>query len=262
MTEKTKRIEQGFILAAGFGKRMLPLTSDKPKPMVALHGRPMIDYILDDFINHGVRRIAVNTHYKADILHDHLKAQPQYRDVMISHEPVILDTGGGILKALDFFDERPFFVSSGDSYIEHSHAQTALEHLEKFWSPEKMDILILLEPVANMHLTRGIGDYDLTADGRAIRSKTQTGAYMFTSLRINKPEIFASYRDASGGQEDKTSAAAPRIFSYLELLDEAERKGRLYGLVHDKAWHHISSPEDVAAINNAPATKRTSEGAV
>jgi MurNAc alpha-1-phosphate uridylyltransferase len=88
-----------------------------------------------------------------------------------------------------------------------------------------------------MTLTHGVGDYDLDKDGRAIRSLDQSGAYMFTSLRINGPEIFD---DAPHGP-----------FSYLQLLDKAQARGRLYGIIHNGDWHHISTPEDVARVNDA-----------
>ena len=108
---------------------------------------------------------------------------------------------------------------------------------EEAWDPDKMDILILLQPLEKMSLTHGVGDYDLDQDGRAIRSPDQKGSYMFTSMRINAPHIF---NDAPDG-----------AFSYLQLLDQAQTRGRLYGLVHDGNWHHISTPDDVKRVNDA-----------
>ena len=98
-----------------------------------------------------------------------------------------------------------------------------------------MDILIALQPVNTMTLTHGVGDYDLDQDGRAIRNKDQSGAYMFTSIRINASHIFDE---------------APDIpFSYLQLLDEAEQNGRLFGVINKGDWHHISTPEDLEKVN-------------
>jgi MurNAc alpha-1-phosphate uridylyltransferase len=236
MRRTDNNITPGFILCAGFGTRMRPLTDSMPKPMVPVHGKPMIDHVLDSFAAQGINRVVINTHYLGDVLKDHLKARKDVT-IALSHEDEILDTGGGIVNALPLLEDGAFYVSSGDSYLQDGEGEPALSRMEAAWDPEKMDILILLQPTAYMILTHGVGDYDLDKDGRAIRSLDQSGAYMFTSLRINAPSIFD---------------AAPRgPFSYLQLLDKAQARGRLYGIVHDGQWHHISTPEDVARVNDA-----------
>lgn len=235
MSNSSKQITKGFILAAGFGKRMMPLTADKPKPMVAVQGKPMIDHIIGSYEAFGISTIVVNTHYNAEILEQHLGALPSKADILISHEEDILETGGGISHALPLMQRADFFVSSGDSYLEDAPA--AMRKMQEYWDSEKMDILILLQDIKAMTLTQGVGDYDLDDNGRAIRSKDKTGRYMFTSLRINAPHIFD---DAPAGP-----------YSYLELLDRAQSAGRLYGIVHHAQWHHISTPDDVARLNDA-----------
>lgn len=235
---KRQRINQGFILAAGFGKRMMPLTAAIPKPMVHIHGAPMIDHIINSFTAHGIERIIVNTHYQAPVLEDHLNSLKTPVKILISHEPDILETGGGIVNALPLMEKSAFFVSSGDSYLEEAQGKPGvLEALEAAWNPAEMDILILLQDISTMTMTQGVGDYDLDENGRAVRSKTRTGRYMFTSLRINAAHIFD---DVPAGP-----------FSYLGLLDKAEQAGRLYGIVHKGQWHHISTPQDVDAVNHS-----------
>jgi MurNAc alpha-1-phosphate uridylyltransferase len=230
--------DTAFILAAGFGKRLRPYTEDKPKPMVAVGGVPMIDQALDKLAEAGISKCVVNTHYKAEILQDHLEQRDGNPQTIISHEPEILDTGGGIANGLSHF-AAPFFVVSGDSVWEDAAHKPALEQMKDVWDAEKMDILLLLQPIETMTLTHGVGDYDLDTQGRATRSKSQNGAYMWTSIRINAPKIF------------KNTPKGP--FSYLELLDEAQQQGRLYGIVHDGIWHHISTPEDLEAVNGHKA---------
>lgn len=227
--------DQAFILAAGLGTRLRPLTEARPKPMVEVAGKPMIDHALDALAGAGVRRCAVNTHYRAEVLHEHLKGRER-PSVIVSHEPDLLDTGGGIRKALHHFD-APFFVLSGDSVWEDAPGESALLTLGRAWDPEIMDILILLQPVETMVLTRGAGDYDLGPDGRAVRSLSKEGSLMFTSIRINRPEIFAGTPEGA--------------FSYLDLLDAAQARGRLYGVQHKGSWHHISTPADLQAVNAA-----------
>ncbi len=224
---------QAFILAAGYGKRLRPYTQDIPKPMVKVGGLPMIDHALNKLRDIGVTSCTVNTHYKAEVLHDHL-AKRESPNIKISHEDDLLDTGGGIKKAIHNFS-NDFFVLSGDSVWEDAGGQNALKALGKAWNPDKMDILMLLQPVKSMVLTKGVGDYALDDEGRATRSLDQSGDYMFTSIRINAPHIF--------------DGAPEGPFSYLKLMDDAQSKGRLYGLVNTGMWHHISTPEDLDAVN-------------
>ncbi len=236
MTRNNSKIDQGFILCAGFGTRMRPLTDTMPKPMVNVNGKPMVDHVLDSFTAHGMTRAVINTHYLGDVLKDHLNSRKDIT-ISLSHENEILDTGGGIVNARHLLKDDAFYVSSGDSYLQDGQGKPALSRMEDAWDAGKMDILILLQPVKNMILTHGVGDYDLDKDGRAIRSLDQNGAYMFTSLRINAPPIFD---DAPSGP-----------FSYLQLLDQAQARGRLYGIVHKGDWHHISTPDDVTRVNDA-----------
>lgn len=229
--------DRAFILAAGLGTRMRPLTDHIPKPMVSVLGLPMIDHALNALRDAGVTTCVVNTHYKAEILHQHLKHRSKPR-IILSYEPELLNTGGGIFKMIDNFD-TPFFILSGDSVWEDQASHNSLLDLARAWDDEKMDILMLLQPVKSMKLTHSVGDYMLDENNKATRSLNQTGDYMFTSIRINAPHIF--------------DAAPQGAFSYLELLDEAESKGRLFGIVNKGAWHHISTPQDVEAVNASHA---------
>ncbi len=234
--------DKAFILAAGFGKRLRPFTDTIPKPLVEVGDAPMIDQALDKLRAAGVQRCVVNTHYKADILAEHLQSRTS-PNITISHEAKILDTGGGIKNAIQHFD-APFFILSGDSVWEDAPNETALNTLAKYWDSEKMDILMLLQPVETMHLTQGVGDYNLDENGQATRSLDKTGTHMFTSIRINAPHIFDNAPDEP--------------FNYRDLMDEAQAKGRLYGLVHHGHWHHISTPEDLDTVNKAFENKRRS----
>ncbi|HBR69094.1 MAG TPA: nucleotidyltransferase family protein, partial [Rhodospirillaceae bacterium] len=180
---------KAFILAAGKGTRMRPLTDTCPKPMVPVAGRSLIDRTLDSLVREGVTDITVNLHHLGDVLKNHLNTRQDVH-ICFSEESKLLDTGGGIKKALASFGDDPFFVISGDSLWTDGPGESALQRLAAAWDSEKMDILLLLQPVDKMLLTKGVGDYDLKPEGRAVRSLSQTGAYMFTSIRINSPRIF------------------------------------------------------------------------
>ena len=203
--------------------------------MIEVGGAAMIDQALDKLGAIGIGSCVINTHYKAEILKRHLQTRRR-PEVILSHEPDLLDTGGGIKAAIDHFD-APFLVLSGDSVWEDAQGQNILQTMADHWDSERMDILILLQPVTTMTLTQGLGDYDLDDQGWAQRSANKTGRYMWTSIRINAPEIFENAPDGP--------------FSYLDLLDAAQEKGRLYGLVHHGEWHHISTPADLEAVNAA-----------
>jgi len=235
--------KKAFVLGAGLGTRLRPLTDHQPKPMVSVGGRPMIDHILQALSHAGVEECVVNTHYHADVLEGYLRDNPHrsiWPALHISYEPVLLDTGGGIKNALRYFD-APFFVLSGDSLWENAPQEDTLRMLAAQWNPEIMDILMVLQPLESMIVTGGAGDYDLGPEGQAVRSLSKQGQAMFTSIRINHPRIFENTSDGA--------------FSYLSLMDRAEAAGRIYGVLHKGAWHHISTPQDVAAVNGLSKTQ-------
>lgn len=228
------KIEHAFILAAGFGKRLRPYTDTIPKPMVPMGGRPIIDQVIDRLEDAGVKDVTINLHYRGDVLESHLSTRRTPR-LVFSRERDLLDTGGGIRQALHTLGDEAFFVVSGDSLWTDGPADSALERLQDGWKPDEMDILILLYPVDKMTLTPGVGDYDVLPGGRAVRSRDRTGTHMWTSMRVCHPRLF-----------DETPDGA---FSFLDLLDRAEAQGRLFALVHDGDWYHVSTPEDLDRIN-------------
>ncbi|MGB4108209.1 MAG: nucleotidyltransferase family protein [Alphaproteobacteria bacterium] len=228
--------DKAFILAAGLGTRMRPLTDRVPKPLLKAGGHTLLDRSLDGLEQAGVRDAVINSHHMAQQITDHLKDRDRPR-ITISHESELLDTGGGIKNALQHFSGEPFFVLAGDGLWTDAPGTPALPALAAAWDPASMDILVLLQPVSSMKLTKGVGDYDIRTGGRAVRSHTQTGTHMFTSMRINHPRIF--------------DAAPQGPFSYLTLLDKAESAGRLFALEHKGDWHHLSTPSDLDAVNAA-----------
>ncbi len=229
-----------FILAAGLGTRLRPYTDTLPKPLVPVLERPLLDYIFDHLRTAGVSKATVNMHHKPEKLRDYLDT---LRGIQItqSFEDELLDTGGGAVKALPTLGTDPFYMINGDAFwIDPAGEMPALDRLAARFNDSDMDILLLLQPVSRMHLTGGVGDYDLLPDGRVRRNHGKTGEYMFTGIRLCHPRIFENAREAK--------------FSFLELMDKSEREGRLCGIEHAGDWHHISTPEDLAAVNEAMST--------
>lgn len=204
--------------------------------MMRVGGVPLIDHTLAHLRAAGVKKVAINLHYKGDVLKGHL-TDCKDPALMFSEEPYVLETGLGMKRALPLMEEKPFFAINGDALWTDGPGKTALQRLEEAFDPEVMDILLLLQPLDKMVLTKGTGDYHLQGDGRIVRAKAQEGAYAFAGVRITKPEVFKDTPDTP--------------FSFLVCMDAAEKQGRLFGLVHDGDWHHLSTPEDLDRVNAA-----------
>jgi N-acetyl-alpha-D-muramate 1-phosphate uridylyltransferase len=221
--------DKAFLLAAGMGARLRPHTDDKAKPMVMVAGKSIIHRALAKLADAGVTSVVVNTHYMADKLATHLQ-QISAPDIILSHELELLNTGGGIKKMLQHFQDTPFYCLNGDALWEDS-AETVFDRLAAAWDSDKMDLLLLLHPIEKV--PGGSGDYDFDPlFGKAVRSPQKTGAYMFAGIRLVHPRLFNDSPDGA--------------FSFLTLMDKAEKEGRLYAIIHDGEWFHISTPEDLA----------------
>ena len=175
---------KAFILTAGLGTRMRPFTDTTPKPLAVVGGQTLLERTLDQLQDAGVNEVVINTHHLPHKITETLKNRKTPK-LHFSHEDVLLDTGGGIKNTLQHFGDDPFYVLSGDGLF----TGDALQNLANSWNPDRMDILMLLQPVSTFKLTKGAGDYDLLPDGRAKRSLNKSGAHMFTSIRINHPPI-------------------------------------------------------------------------
>lgn len=226
--------DHAFILAAGKGTRLRPYTDSVPKPMVMVGGRTLIDRTLDKLEEAGVTSVTINTHYMAPILEAHLEKRKSPA-ITISREAELLDTGGGVKKALATLGDRPFYVIAGDNLWTDGPSGNALLRLASHWDGDRMDILTLMQPLSGMTLTQGLGDYDLQSDGRVVRSLGKTGTYMWTNIRLNHPRLYQNTPDGA--------------FSFLTLMDKAQVEGRFHALIHDGDWHHISTAADLERVN-------------
>lgn len=227
-------ISTAMVLAAGLGMRMRPLTLERPKPLVVLRGRTLLDRALDRVRAAGVTRTVVNTHYLAEMIEDHLS---DHADIVLSPEAERLETGGGVARALPHLGDQPFFVINSDA-VWHDGDVPALNRLAAAWDPARMDVLLLMQPVDRAMGYHGAGDYHLAADG-ALRRRGQdeTAVHLFAGVQILHPKIFHDIPDGP--------------FSLNLLYDRAETAGRLCGLEHDSDWFHVGTPEDLAATDAA-----------
>ena len=226
--------DKAFILAAGMGTRLRPHTDTMPKPMVPVAGRPIIDYTLDKLAAIGVQEAVVNLHYLPHVLKNHLSGRTSPK-ITLSEEEILLNTGGGVKKCLNFFENAPFYMINGDALWENG-PKDALLSLSEAFDARTSDLILLLQPVERMALTHGVGDYDVIGKD-AVRNRKKQGRFMFTGIRIVHPRLFAYPQ------------TTPEIFSFLALMDEAEKRGRLSYIIHEGDWHHISTPDDLAAVD-------------
>lgn len=227
--------DKAFILAAGLGTRMRPYTDHCPKPMVEVNSESLIQRIIRQLAAENVHDITINLHYMADKLEQHLK-NIQTPKLHLTKEKKLLNTGGGIKAGLKNFNNAPFYAINGDSFcIDAKEGNSALSRLAQYWDDEKMDILLLLQPIKYMNLTEGVGDYHLNKNGTCERALDKSGNYMFSSIRILHPRIFENTSDGE--------------FSFLDLMDKAQKQNRLFGLPHNGEWHHISTAKDLETVN-------------
>ena len=224
-----------MVMAAGLGKRMRPLTDHRPKPLVALAGKPLIDHVLDRLRAAGVWRVVVNVHYFPEQVEAHLKAHAADLDVAISDERgLLLETGGGLVLALPLIAADPFLVVNSDNFWTDGDGD-ALCKLAAAWDGAAMDALLLLVPRARASNHGGSGDFNLDPSGRLARRAPDAhfAEYVFTGVQIIARRLL---RDAPDGP-----------FSTNLLWDRAIGEGRAYGAVHDGRWFDVGTPAAIAA---------------
>ena len=230
--------DTAMVLAAGLGKRMRPLTATRPKPLVEVAGKTLIDHVLDRLRAAGVGKIVVNVHYLPEALEAHLKSRASDFDVKISDErKQLLETGGGMIHALPQIDADPFLVVNSDNYWVDGPADT-IHLLASLWRDDQMDALLLLVPLAKAGNHGGQGDFHMEADGRLVRrEKAKVAPFVFTGIQMVSKRLL---RDAPEGP-----------FSTNILWDRAIAEGRCFGAVHQGLWFDVGNPAAIKATERA-----------
>ena len=232
-----KKPETAMILAAGLGERMRPLTDKEPKPLIDVAGKPLIGHVLDKLQDAGVAEAVINVHYLADLIEERLGSRKQPRVIFSDERRQLLNTGGGIVKALPRLGAGPFYLVNSDSIWIDGVRQNLLRLAENF-DPARMDALLLLAPSATSIGYSGRGDFAMTPDGRLrARAEREVVPFVYAGVAILSPALFKN--------------APEGAFSLTKLFDRASEAERLYGLRLDGVWMHVGTPDAIALAEDA-----------
>ncbi len=221
--------DTAFVLAAGLGTRMRPLTNDRPKALVEVGGRALIDHMLDRLREAGVKRFVVNVHAFADRLEAHLKARTDL-DIVISDErEVLLETGGGLKKAAPLLGEGPIWVANIDSVWAEDHEGRGLKELAAAWDEKAMDALLLLAHMDRTTGFDGAGDFFMDGDNRlTFRNDAPAAPLNYMGVHITRPDLVAAIPEAA--------------FSLSKIWRQSAPQGRLHGVLMEGDWMHVGDP--------------------
>ncbi|MDI1345061.1 MAG: nucleotidyltransferase family protein [Pseudolabrys sp.] len=231
--------QTAMVLAAGFGQRMRPLTDTMPKPLVKVAGKALLDHVLDRLADVGVTRAVVNVHYLAEQIERHVAARNVPRVTISDERGVLLDTGGGVVKALPLLGDAPFFHINSDT-IWIDGVTPNLTRLAESFDPATMDALLLLAPGAGSIGYAGRGDFLMASDGRLrARPERDIAPFVYAGAAILSPRLF--------------DGAPQGAFSLTQLFARAIESGRLHGLRLEGLWMHVGTPEAIAEAERAIA---------
>ena len=222
------KITTAMLLAAGLGTRMKPLTDTRPKPLIEVAGRTLIDRVLDKLAAQGVTRAIVNVHYFPDMLAAHITRRTDIGIIISDEREEVLETGGGVIKALPLLGDDPFFVINTD-VTWATAGDTTFSDMAAAYDPARMDALLLLAPMENTLGFRGPGDFYLASDGQVERrGERATAPYVFAGTHITRADLLRSY--------------APTPFSANIYWNAFASRGRLFGTVMSPFWMHVGDP--------------------
>lgn len=234
------RVETAMIMAAGLGKRMRPLTETRPKPLVEVAGKAMIDHCFEKLVEAGISKAVVNVHYLADMMEAHLAALPYPIDVRVSDERAqLLETGGGLVQAEPLIAEDIFFCINSDNLWTDGPTNSLLQ-LAETWDEDRMDALLLLIEREAAYNYQGDGDFHLDDEKRISRKlPDQKAPLIYSGIQLISKRLL---RDAPAG-----------AFSTNIFWERAIGEGRLLGAVHEGQWFEVGSPEAIAPTEAALA---------
>lgn len=221
--------DTAMIFAAGRGERMRALTDKKPKPMLDVAGRHLIDWVIERTIASGVKRIVVNTSYLGEQIRDHLQGRKDAEFHLIT-EAERLETGGGVYNAREILGEQPFFAINADT-LWLDGPTPLLHRLAAIWNDSRMDACLMVQPTVRVFGDYdGAGDFEMEPDGALIRRQPWNIApFVYGGVQLVSPRLLTE--------------PPAKAFSFNHYWDLAIAAGRLFGMSHDGVWFHVGTPE-------------------
>lgn len=242
------RPSTGMVLAAGLGKRMRPITSTIPKPLVEIRGKALIDYGIDALVRGGVSRVVVNVHYLADLLRAHMRRRRDVEIAISDESEELLDSGGGIVKALPLLGPDPFFLINADTFWIDGYRDN-LDLMVDLWNPERMDILLLIADMRQATGYEGKGDFTMDVEGRLARvGERDMSPFIYAGGAIIKPSVFDGMK--------------PERFSLNRVFDAAIESDRLFGVRLDGLWLTVGTPGSIPEAEAAFLASASAASAV
>lgn len=221
-----------MVFAAGLGTRMRPLTLERPKPLIEVGGRSLLDRNLDALALAGVKTAIVNVHYLPDMIVNHLANRESPQIVISDERDRLLDQGGGIRKVLPLIGDEPFIVCNTDAFWT-GETQDNIAALARLWRAEKMDIALLLADRETSIGVDGPGDFFMGDDGRLTRrGEAPSAPWVYSGVGIVKPQLFAR--------------ASEDVFGLAQYFFTAAEQGKLHGAPLDGRWLHVGKPQTIA----------------
>jgi MurNAc alpha-1-phosphate uridylyltransferase len=232
--------KSAMVLAAGRGTRLLPITETLPKPLVEIAGRTLLDHTIDRLALAGVERVVVNLHYKAEMIAAQL-ARRDHPRIDLSREEELLETGGGVKRALPLLD--PVFFALNADVLWLDGVDDVLSRLARYFDAKKMDAALLMQRTIHAVGYEGHGDYFLDPLGvPRRRGEREVAPYIYAGIQILHRRLFDGIEDS--------------VFSLKRLYDRAEDAGRLGAIIHDGEWFHVGSPAGLDATRARLAALR------
>jgi MurNAc alpha-1-phosphate uridylyltransferase len=224
-----------MVLAAGFGKRMLPITLERPKPLVEIGGRALIDHALDRLVESGFSKVVVNVHHLPDQLEAHLKRRNGLAISVSDERGALLETGGGVKKALPQLGPRFLVMNSDTLWIEGP--QRNLDRLIAAFDAQRMDVLLMVAATASSLGYDGPGDFAMDAAGRLTRrGERNVAPFVYAGVGLFTAGLFADTPEGA--------------FSLNLIFDRAAQRDRLFGMRLDGEWLHVGTPASVTAAED------------
>tara|TARA_B000000532_G_C18851443_1_gene399662 strand:+ start:93 stop:791 length:699 start_codon:yes stop_codon:yes gene_type:complete len=216
-------IKYGMILAAGFGKRMQPLTLEKPKPLIEINNVSLLERSINLLVSHGVEEISINVHYLSEKIQSFINDKKFQVKIRISNEEdLLLDTGGGVLKGTQNFGNNPFFVINPDTIWSKNYLDE-LKSLETIYFKNNKPILLLVNKKLSIDPSF-YGDFNL--NNKEI-SKGDENQFIFTGLQITNRRFLINEKS--------------KVFSMNKIWDRLIKEKKLQGFESNQKFYHLNT---------------------